>query len=476
MKEEQNGILRTTLAQQKVNPEMGLTKEYDRKLYDSTKRKNEFRDKTFGDSKVYDDPISGKLLHKSHSAAENKYHHKNTQGEVVSSAYADHAAEVDHVVALKDAHGLLKHDAFLTDDEFKEILNSDENFRILSKKMNTEKGAQNDLQYALSNKELTTNAKAEMLQDYAKAVAVVSGKAAVQTAQNMGKEFASGARDTLVASAIPLTIEAVNHLMKVAQGEETLTDAAKGYGKTVVDIGVAGGANKLAMDVVGNALSNSSNEVLQSIAGSGQVGRIIGLAVIVGESATRYVNGEITGEEFVQEVGDKGVNMAAGLIGGQIGAELGRVIGFGFGTAVLPGGGTLIGAEVGAEVGRVLGSIIATVSCSVILNVYRTAQHLDEAWKLKEKQFKRLEQEALSAMAEQRDYFRRVMEAEGAVWDAQVRTGFEKIMYYAMEDTYNINGITQGLNDVLSLIGKTVKFKTMDEYTAQLDTILQLDI
>ena len=36
MKEEQNGILRTTLAQQKVNPEMGLTKEYNGPLVKTT--------------------------------------------------------------------------------------------------------------------------------------------------------------------------------------------------------------------------------------------------------------------------------------------------------------------------------------------------------------------------------------------------------------------------------------------------------
>lgn len=88
--------------------EMGITQEYTKenrdKLWDSTKGKAEYKDKVFGDRQTIEDPISGKTLHRDQQAAQNKYHMKNGDGENVSTKWAEHSAETDHINALKDIH------------------------------------------------------------------------------------------------------------------------------------------------------------------------------------------------------------------------------------------------------------------------------------------------------------------------------------------------------------------------------------
>ncbi len=123
--------------EQTTNINLGITKEYTKenraKLWDSTERKQEYKDKIFEDNKTYQDPITGKILHKDQTAAKRKYHMKNEEGENISTKWAEHSAETDHINALKDVHDKVKNNPFLTDEDFKEVMNSDENFRIYPK-------------------------------------------------------------------------------------------------------------------------------------------------------------------------------------------------------------------------------------------------------------------------------------------------------------------------------------------------------
>ena len=148
----------------------------------------------------------------------------------------------DHINALKDVHDVAKHNPFLSDSDFKEIMNSDENYRILSTKDNTSKGEQNDWNIiADKDNGMASGARVQMAKEKIGSDIALQGKFAVRTVENVGKGFAIGAKDTLVKSAIPLTAEAVRKLCKVASGEESLGDAAKEMGKVVVDVAVVGG-------------------------------------------------------------------------------------------------------------------------------------------------------------------------------------------------------------------------------------------
>lgn len=480
--ERSNSVLDTMVTVnntfQTANQDLGITQEYNKanrdKLWDSTKGKADYKDKMFGDKQTYTDPISGKTLHKSQKAAQNKYHMKNGEGENISSKWAEHSAETDHINALKDVHDKVKHNPFLTDEDFKEVMNSDENYRLLSKADNTSKGEKNDWQLILDKDSgISTDGKIQMAKEKIKSDVTINSKFAVKTAQNAGKEFVTGATDTLVNSAIPLTIEAVRKLVNVAQGKESLGDAAKDMGKITVNVAVAGGTNRLLVDVVSSQLANSGNAILQNIAQSNEVAQIIAVAAIVRESAVKYINGEIDGKEFIDQVGEKGATMVAGMIGGQVGRELGGIIGCIAGTVVLPGVGTAAGYVAGEVIGQVLGVIITTVACSAIVSVFNTSKHLND-YKIKESQIRRLEAEALKEMENQRSKFREIVEREYKVWDETVQSSFDQILRCACEETYNLQGVTDGLDKVLSVFGKNVKFGSLKEYEDQLNLPLKL--
>lgn len=468
-----------SMMEQQANDNLGITKEYNKenrdKLWDSQKGKAQYKDKVFGDKQTYVDPISGKVLHKSQKAAQNKYHMKNSKGENSSTKWAEHSAETDHVNALKDVHDIAKNNPFLSDSDFKEIMNSDENYRILSKKDNTSKGEQNDWDIITDkNNGMSSEARIQMAKEKIGADVTLQGKFAVRTAENVGKEFAAGAKDTLIKSAIPLTVEAVRKMCKVANGEESLGDATKEMGKVVVDVAVAGGTNKLVLDVVNSQLRNSKNAVFSQLANSNQVAQIVTVAMIVKDSAVKYINGEIDGKEFIDEVGVKGSTMVAGMIGGSVGGEIGAILGSIAGTITLPGLGTATGAVAGKVIGEVLGTIITTVACSAIVSVYNTSKNLN-SYKLKENQIKELETEALREMENQRNKFRNIVERENKHYDEEIRSGFNMIITSACEQTFNVQGVTEGLDKILSLFGKSVAFKNLDEYEAQLDMPLKLN-
>lgn len=466
-------VVLSSNASQVANSELGITQEYNKanrdRLWDSQKGKANFKEKQFGDRNTYEDAVSGKTLHKSQNAAQNKYHMRNVDGEIVSAKWAEHSAETDHITAIKDAHEKVKGNAFLSDSDFKEIVNSEENYRLTSKSLNASKGEKSDWELIFDKESgVSTEGKLQLAKEKVRSDITLSTKFATRTVQNMGKEFATGAKDTLANSAIPLTVEAVNKLIQVAQGKVTFDEAAKDMAKTTIDIAVAGGANKVAIGFLSSQFANSNNVILKNIAGNNQVGQIVAVAFIVQESAFQYINGDIDGKEFIQQVGTKGTTMVAGMIGGQVGKEIGKLIGGVLGTAILPGVGTAAGMIAGEVIGQVLGTIITTVACSAILTTLSVMKHVDD-FKNREKEISRITEDAIKEITHQRVRFREIVEKEYKKWDEALQDGFDKIILSSCEENFNIQGITEGIDEVLSIFGKNVRFTNVEDYKAQLD-------
>ena len=466
-----------------ASSDMGITQEYSKdnreKLWDSAKGKAEYKNKKFGDKQTIKDPISGKTLHKCQQAAQNKYHMKNSDGEKVSTKWADHSAETDHINALKDVHDVAKHNPFLTDNDFKEVMNSDENYRVISKSDNASKGAKSDWQIiADKNSNISAEGKALLAKEKIKSDIALHGKFAVKSVQNASKEFVSGAADAVIGSAIPLTVEAVRKMIDVVQGKEKFADAAKDMGKITMNTAVAGGTNRLLVDIVSVQLANGKSALLKNIAQSSTVGQIVAVASIVQESAVRYINGEINGKEFVEEVGVKGATMAAGMIGGQVGREIGSLIGGAIGTTLLPGVGTAAGVAAGRVIGEILGAVITTVVCGLIVSVYNSVKNtlkgMDD-YKIKESQIKRLECDAIAEIKRQRLVFKEIVEREYSQWDSTIQSGLDQMITNSLEESFDLQGVTDGLDQILSLFGKSVAFRTREEYEAQLDKPLKLN-
>lgn len=436
---------------------------------DDVRKRQKYKEQQYGDKKSRPDDYTGERVFMGNDR-DAKYKHPINK-----------ISDTDHITPISVVEERYK---WLSKEEQQALANNEHNYATVNAKLNRSKGDLENHEYLArqlkkgepenlktSVRMLVKEADSHVHMDAA-ASAMYTKKAAKQIAsitKSASGSLVTGATNSLVESAIPLTSEAVRKLCKVANGEESLGDATKEMGKIVVDTAVMGGARNVLFDVV-----NSKNPAFSKSVKSKGATQVAAVAVIVKESAVKYINGEIDEKKFIEEVGEKGTTMVAGMIGGEIGKEIGILVGGVMGTAILPGAGTVVGTVCGEVIGEILGTIITTAACSAIISVYTTSKHLND-YKLKESQVRQLEADALKEIQNQRNEFKSIIERENKYWDDEIQNGFDMILSNACKETYNLQGVTEGLDKILAVFGKSVKFKNLDEYEAQLDLPLKFN-
>ena len=221
-------------------------------------------------------------------------------------------------------------------------------------------------------------------------------------------------------------------------------------------------------------LLNSKNKFLQEIAQKNELAQILAMSACVKDSLIRYLDSEIDMKEFLGEVSEKGTMMVVGMLGGELGKDIGMFVGGMIGTLICPGAGTVNGILVGEVVGEVLGVVITTITCNAISTVCNTLRGLDD-YKKKAAKIRQLEREALAEMKNQQEDFCDFVQNENRKWDETVQRGLDAILLNACETMYDLEGVTKGLDQVLSLFGKSVAYKSIEEYEANLDQVLELN-
>lgn len=295
--------------------ELGVTKEYRRELLDSDKRKREYKEKVFKGKKTYKDRITGKNLHKSQKAAQQKYHMKNADGAIISKKWGDYSVETDHVISLKELHERTKDNPFLSDEDLKEIANQDYNYRATSKSFNASKGEKSDFEViADPDSELTVGGKGELLKGKLVAELNVNAALAARTIKNAGKIFENGAQNALAASAVPLVIRGSQDLIRLANGEMTMKEAMEDVGSLGLSIAASGGSMRVATYALGATLRNSENELLKKFANANEIGTVLVVGSIVARAAGKYLEGEVDAEGFFEEIGESGLSLACGML------------------------------------------------------------------------------------------------------------------------------------------------------------------
>ncbi len=445
------------------NDDLGITKEYNaenrRKLWDDGKAKDKAKDRYFGDGnkcKEYDS-ITHTTLYRYHKEAK-EYAKDNNEDN-----YALYAAEADHINALKDVHEIAKLNPFLSDSDFKKIMNSQSNLRITSKKLNASKGAKSDYSIIFDSKNDMDINRKKMLNQKILADISLHEKFTARTVKNIGGEIKEGADEAIVSNAIPLAMEGIKELIKASDGEQDGTQALQNFGKSALNIAKEGGKQKLKIQMAYNVMRSSKNSMVKAISQSNLIGQVVEISAVVCRNVGKYINGELTEKEVLNNIKKEGAILAAGVICGEAGAKLG--------TMLCPGIGTVAGQLVGQAVGMLVSGIV----CNTIINVYETVKHLDD-YKKKEKYIRALEEASVREMQKQKQEFDSLVENEYKRWDKTIYDGFEKIITYSSEQMYDLKEVTQGLNSILNLFNKQVAFDSLESYEAQLDQPLVLKI
>ena len=418
-----------------ANLELGVSQEYNSNKYDNTYKRNKYKNNSYEGKKTQIDPITGKVLHKSADAALNKYGHKNV---------TKHTADTDHIISKKEIHNGLKRNPFLTDDDVREIANQEYNFRVTSTKFNRSKGSKKNIEMIKENwDDLSLEGKKTLALDSMKAKANVVGNTFHKTGVNVAGEFGAGAKNSIEGAAIPIMLQSYEYMYKVSQGEMEFEEAAIEMGKFTSKIAISGGAMKVAVTGATNTMKNSANVALKKIANTNQVGQIISISLIMKDSIIKLIEGEINGEEFFKEVGEKGV----GVVGGTIGAVIGQV---------------MIPVPV---VGAFIGSVIISTACVEIykfsFGILDEIRDLDK-YKIKASRIISFANSAIFEIERQNEILARMVKNELNEGDEKFKKGFLQIKEGV--NLNSINEVSEGINEILSVFSKQVRFNNLKEF------------
>lgn len=420
------------------NSEEYYSQEYDRKKYDDEGRKKQYKNKTFNKSKVVKDKITGKEIHYSTNSAKNKY--KSNSG---SKAWTDHATEVDHIIPLKEIDKRTKYNSFMSAEEKKAMANRDFNYRVTSKRFNATKGANSDIKMAFDkNTDIPLEGRINLLKERTIADIGITTESAVVTAKNITKTAIEGGNEALQVYGVPILLEGIHNLYLVANKEKSFDEAADDMGLLTANIIIEGGKNKV-FNVTLDSLKKLLNDKFKNITTNIKImpisNELINLVMIIGESIIKFVNGEIDGKEFFEEIGEKGVIAMASAIGGAVGEML----------VPIP------------VVGAFIGSIIVSTVCA---GIYKLKDIYKSINKYKEKVSKvnRLANEALREMERQRNVLKKIIYDEFSNWDSNFDSAFNMIYNSAIND--DTDGIAIGLNNILETFNKQVYFSNRDEF------------
>lgn len=425
-----------------------------KQYYDDGAAKRNAINKAFSSGEIVKDPYSGAELIKKQNDAKVKFGEK----------WQGHAAEADHIDPLSQVAKRTKNNSFLTTDDIKEIGNSEDNFQVISRKNNQTskevgKGGSTQQEWADDSVRMEGLANSiesnESIDEVRKRIkktgkaaekrnnrrALKKGvKNAVGTAHEAGK---AGAQN---AGVTALTMSGIMNVVSVIKGEKSGEDAVADTIKEGGKAAVTGYAMGGGMTVVSQSLSHSSSEFVQALAKNNVPGKVVTAVIVTGDTLKKWGSGEITTQECMIQLGEKGLNMAT----------------MGYSMAV---GQALIPIPiVGSAVGALVGSMLTSNLYNNLVNDLKTKQYEhEERIRIIAERNKAAEQ-ARSFRAELEQYLDSYFEEYRDCFDRALSS---MQLSYVMGDA---DGVIAGANEITRKLGGQVQYETVSEFKAFLNS------
>lgn len=425
-----------------------------KQFYDDRSAHKKAMDNAFSKNETIKDPYTGDELYKSQKEAKAHF----------GINWQEHSAEADHIDPLHKFVERHDNDPFSTTENLREVGNDLDNFQVISRKLNQPskevgKGGSSQSEWAddqqrmkglesqikngdsienVSEKIRKTGEEAKKIND--KKLFKKSVNNAIDTAHNAGVD---AAKNSVISG---FTISGIMNVVSVIQGEkevdEAIADTLIVGGEAAVTGYVYGGG----MTVLEHTLTYSKSEFMRVLGSSNVPGQVITAVVMTGETLKKWTDGDITTQECLLEIGEKGLNLAT--IGYY--ATIGQTM------IPIP----IVGGAVGALVGSLLTSsyyksLISTLKMDEIEHEER--MRIIRECNLVEKQYKeyRLELDRISN-----------------VYLSECRTCFDDALN-TIQDSFNngdINGVIQGTNTITKKLGGNVQYNTFDEFLNFIDS------
>lgn len=250
----------------------------------------------------------------------------------------------------------------------------------------------------------------------------------ISSIQNGSKEFVCGVSDALENSVIPLMIVGTQDLIKLAKGEMTMKEAVEDVGGVGLKIAVTGGSMRVASYALSGFIEQSSNTMLKAIAKSNQIGTVIVVGTIIARATSKYVSGEIDGEQFFEEISSEGLSLVVGIVGGAIGGPI--------------------------------GTVIASTACSIMVSSIHSLKQSYKSIDRMQSQYlmtlDRISNRMINEIKESRERLKKVYIDEKKKWDKSVEMGFDMIISGTLNNS--MEEISKGINSIMKLFGAEVEF------------------
>lgn len=410
----------------------------NRKLYDDGAAKAHAKARAFQDGEVYD-PYSGDRLVLRKQEAKAQY----------GDDWTSHLAEADHVKPLEKIHEEGKKNPWLTSEDVKTAANSDDNLKVVSRKTNNAKRSRTNKDFA--EDEAYRESKGVTFSEEGKQAAIRDGEIAEKSidrqlfgsaAKNVVKTGHQAGMDAAKsAGSMTAVMSGITNLVAVIRGEKDLDDA---IADTAIDTGkatVSGYVTGNGLTVIQNSLTNVNSPFIKALTESNVPGKIITAVVMIGSTLKKYGDGEISTDECLIELGDKGLTTLTAGYSMIVGQTL----------IPIP----VIGAAIGALVGSMLTS-----------NYYHNLIN-----SLQQKRFEHQERlriiEECEAAAEQAKAYRQELEKYLDEYFKDYQNCFDdalSLMAVSFRDN-DADGMIAGANQITRKLGGRVNYETVDEFT-----------
>ena len=410
----------------------------NRTLYDSGSAKINAKKNLFKSGGDVIDPYTGDKLVLTKQEAKRLY----------GDDWAKHLAESDHIRPLEQIYEETKNDPWLTVDNIKSAANSGDNIRVISRKLNNAKRSR-------TNKELVENE--EYLKSKGVNISEEGNKHLIQddksSSQSMNGQFSNSRIENVVrtgheagkagaqsAGIMAAAMSGGMNIISVIKGEKSVDEAVIDTIKDGGKAAVTGYAMSGGLTVASHSLSYSSSKFIKGLVKANVPGKVITAVMATGGILKKWGEGEITTQECLIGLGDKGLNMAT----------------MGYSAAV---GQSLIPVPVvGAAIGALLGSLVTSKYYNYLMNSLKSKEieHQERMRRIAE--CERAAAQARAFRAELESYLNEYFQEYQDCFDEAI----SEIRLSLQEG--DADGAIAGANQITRKLGGNVYYETAAEF------------
>lgn len=412
--------------------------KYDRSVLDDGLAKRNIKAETFKSGVEVRDPYTGDVLKLTKKEAKMLY----------GEDWQKHLAEADHKIPLEKRYQQTKDNPWLTNDDIKASSNSTDNLEINSRKFNNAKRNRSNEEFVSDTDylektgvNLSEQGKARAIESEKKAQRALNRRDFKDSAKNIFETgHTAGTAAAKNAGITGMTMSSIMNITAVIKGEKSAEDAVVDTFSDTGKAAATGYAMGAGLTTVSHSLSGSSSKFLRALSESNVPGKVITAVMVTGDTLKRYGTGEITTQECLIELGEKGLNFAT----------------TGYSMAV---GQALIPIPVvGAAVGALVGSVVTSNYYNQLITTLKTKE-------LEHQERLRIIEECERAAQETRA-FRMELENYLNAYFREYRDCFDEALstiHFAFQ-AGDAEGVIVGANQITRKLGGNVYYDNMDEF------------